>query len=88
MLEQILEDIEDLRVKKRRRGEFARCGRAGENENSGPYDRADAKSSQRPRAQGLLEPVFRLFGIRNEFVNGLLGKKLAGQTGLLTWVTG
>jgi hypothetical protein len=54
-------------------------GGAGENEDSGADDGADAQSSERPGSEGLLQPVARFVGVSNKPVNGLTGKKLIRQ---------
>jgi hypothetical protein len=60
----------------------------GQREYPRSDDRADPQCRERPRAQGLLQPVFRLFRVSDQFVDGLLGKKLAGQNGLLAFDVG
>jgi hypothetical protein len=60
------------------------CRRSAcKHKNSRANDRADAKRGQRPRAQRLRQTMPRPFRVRNQLVNGLLGKELAGQKGLL-----
>jgi hypothetical protein len=77
MVDQI---IEQRRVKDRRGVELlAGNGRADHSENSGADHRADAQRSQRPRSKRFLEPVFRLFRVRDQLVDGLLGEELAAQ---------
>ena len=81
--EEVFKDIQHLSVKQRRRGEFSgRCG-AGEHEDSGADNRPDPQCGQRPGPQSFLQPCFRALRVGDQFVDGLLGKKLAGQKGLL-----
>jgi hypothetical protein len=76
--------FEYRRVEDRLRGKsLAGNGRAYYRENARADYRADPQRRERPRPQGFLEPVFGLFGVRDQLVNGLPGKKLAGQNGLL-----
>ena len=84
VLNQVLKNVQylgmpdggDLKILSRSRG-------ARQNKYARPYDGADPQRRQRPRPQGLLQPVLRLFRVRDQLVNGLLGEQLAGQTGLL-----
>jgi len=81
--EQVLEDIQDLRVKQRRRGGLSRCRGAGQDKDSRSDNCADSQRRERPCTKCFLQPALRPFGIGDEFVDGLLGKKLAGQKRLL-----
>ena len=83
VLKQILEDIQHLRMKQRRRGKLARRRRAREHKDSRADDRTDPQRRKRPGAQGLRQTMARSFRVRDQLVNGLLGEKLAGQKGLL-----
>ena len=75
----ILENIQHLRMQQRRSGELTGRGRTSENKDSRANDGADSERRQRPRPQSLLQPAFRPFRVGDQFVNGLLGKELAGQ---------
>jgi hypothetical protein len=81
MVDQILEDG---RIKNRLRSKrLPRDGGANHSEDSRAYNSADTERGKRPRPQRFLEPMRRVFRVRNQLVNGLLGKELAGQKGLL-----
>jgi hypothetical protein len=54
-------------------------GSANYGKDSGTNHRANAKRSQRNRPEGPFEFTIRLFAIRNQFVDGLAGKKLVAQ---------
>src|SRR5215467_3786929 len=58
---------------------LARGSGAGENEYPRPDDRSDTKGGQRPRPQGLSEPMSWFLGLGNQFVDGLTAKKLAAR---------
>jgi len=64
-------------------------GRSDDGENAGANDCADAEGGQRPRAERLLEPVFRLFRLGDQLVNRLARKELVRQVEapcLLEWM--
>ena len=70
--QEIHDQVERLRVQDGRRLKiFSRGGGSGQNENARADDGADAERRQRPRAQGLTEPVFRVFRVRDQLVDGL-----------------
>ena len=83
VLNQVLEDVQHLRMQQRRCGVLASRRGAGKDKNSRADNRADSKSGERPRPQRFRQPMPRPFRVRNQLVNGLLGKELAGQKGLL-----
>ena len=60
---------------------LARRRGAGEHEDSGPNDGADAESGQRPGTEGLLEPVLGLVGLSDQFVDGLAAQQLVARVG-------
>jgi len=62
-----MQDGRDLEVLARRRG-------AGQNEDSGTDDGADAERRQAPGPERLLEPMFGLFRLRDQLVDGLGGE--------------
>ena len=72
--------VEQRRINNRRRVELLPG-------DSGPNDREDARTDNRPNAQRcqrpwpkrLLQPLFRQFGIADELVDRLAGKKLTRQ---------
>jgi len=76
---QVLEEVQHLRMQQGGPREFPGGGGASQHEDAGTDDRPDPERRQRPGTEGLLQPVFRAFGVGNQFVDGLLGKKLAGQ---------
>jgi hypothetical protein len=80
---QVLEDIQDLRVQQGRRGGLPRRGGAGQDKDSRSDNCADSQRRERPCTQCFLEPALRPFRIGDQFVDGLLGEKLAGQKRLL-----
>jgi hypothetical protein len=82
-VKQVHEQIQHLRLVKRRIAVLAGSGGAGEGKNARANDRTNPKGRKRPRSQRLFEPVLRPFRVRDQLVNGLLGEKLAGQNGLL-----
>jgi len=80
MLYQVHEDIENLGLEDRRDGEVLsgrRC--AGQDKNAGTNDGSDPECGQRPWPECFLELVLGPLGVADEFVDRLLGKKLAGQ---------
>jgi hypothetical protein len=76
---QVLKNVKNLGVQQGGRGVFSRRGRARQHEDARPDDGADTERSEGPQAQRLLQPMLRLFGFGDQLINGLLGKKLAGQ---------
>src|SRR5260370_23277743 len=56
---------------------------ADNGKNTRPDHCANAQRYKRPWPQRFFEPMFRLFGVGNQLVDGLLGEILAGQKGLL-----
>src|SRR5208283_180980 len=54
-------------------------GRSDDRENTGANDCADAEGGQRPRAERLLETMFRLFRLGDQLVNGLAREELMRQ---------
>jgi hypothetical protein len=67
-------------VKDRRRIEFLPGdGCPNDGKNSGANHGSDTKSSKRDRTESLLELTIRLFAVRDQFVDGLPGKKLVAQ---------
>jgi hypothetical protein len=56
-------------------------GGADDGKDAGADDSADAERGQRPRAEGFLEGVLRVFRVPDELVDRLAGKQLAGQVG-------
>jgi hypothetical protein len=80
---QVHEQIQHLRFVERRVAMLAGRRGAGERKNPRANDRSDPQRRQRPWSQRLFEAMFRMFRIRDQLINGLLGEKLAGQKGLL-----
>lgn len=84
MLKEVLKNVQhlgmpdggDLEV-------FSRRRRAGQHKDAGANDGPDPQRGERPRPQRLCQPVVRMLRVRDQLVNGLLGKKLAGQKRLL-----
>jgi hypothetical protein len=64
-------------------GGVAADGRPDDGEDAGADDSTDAEGCERYGAEGLLERVFGQLGVGDEFVDGLGGKDLAGQGGVL-----
>jgi hypothetical protein len=58
---------------------LSRDGRANYGKNSGTNYRANAKGGQRNRPKSPFKFTVRLFAIRDQFVDGLTGKKLVAQ---------
>jgi len=54
-------------------------GGANDGEDAGADDGADAERGQRPRAEGLFEPVLGFFRVPDQLIDRLAGNKLAGQ---------
>ena len=74
------QEVEHLRVKDGWDFEvLASGGGPGENENARADDGADTEGRKRPRAQGFLEPVARVFGVRDQLVDGLAAEELVIQ---------
>jgi hypothetical protein len=57
-------------------------GGADDGKDAGADDGPDAKRGQRPRAEGLLEPVLGFFRVPDQLIDRLAGNKLAGQGSL------
>ena len=75
--QKIHNEIERLCVQNGRRLKiFSGGGRSRKHEDSRTNNRADAERCQRPRAECFTEPVFRILGLRNQFVDGLTTKGL------------
>ena len=72
--EEILENVQHLRVKQGRRGILTGSRCAGQDKNPGTDDRPNPQRRKRPGAERLLQPALRPLGIGNQFVDGLLGK--------------
>ena len=73
--QKINNQIEHLRVQNRWSFKVLASRRcAGENEDSGTDDRADAKSRQRPRPERFFQPVSRFVGFGDQLVNGFATK--------------
>jgi len=72
---QVQEKIEHLRVKDGRDFEMlARSRGAGQNKDARTDDGPDAERRQAPWPQRLLEPMFGLFRLRDQLVDGLGGE--------------
>ena len=82
-MDQMHEQVQHLHLVKRRIAMLSRGSRAGKSKNARSNDSADPQRGKRPRPQRFLEPMRRVFRVRNQLVNGLLGEELAGQKGLL-----
>jgi hypothetical protein len=82
-MDQVHEKIKHLHLVERRITVLAGSRRPREGKNARADNGPDAQRRQRPWSKSLLEPVGRVLGVRNQLVNGLLGKKLAGQKRLL-----
>jgi hypothetical protein len=54
-------------------------GGADDGKDAGADDCADAKRGERPRAEGLLQPVFGFLRFPDQLIDRLAGKQLAGQ---------
>jgi hypothetical protein len=79
-VDEIGEEIEDLRVQNRRRFEmFPRRRSPGENKDTGANNRPDAERGQRPRPQTFFQPVSRLVRLSDQLINGLSGEELVAQ---------
>jgi hypothetical protein len=75
VLDEVGEDVGDLGMPDRGQLKvLARRRRAGQDKDAGADDGANAQRRQAPRAERLLEPVFRLLGIRDQLVDGLGGE--------------
>jgi hypothetical protein len=76
---QVHEEIEHLDLVKGRISMLSGSCRASKSKDTGADNRTYAQRGERPRAKRLLKPVLRFFRVRDQLVNGLLGKELAGQ---------
>jgi hypothetical protein len=71
------EEIDEWRIENRRRVELLTGdGCADYSENARTDDCADAKGSERDRAEGLFESVLRRFGVRDQLVDRLTSEEL------------
>jgi hypothetical protein len=60
-MNEVLKNIQNLRVPDRGNLKILSSrGRPGQNENPRADDRPDSERCERPRPEGLLQPVFRL----------------------------
>jgi hypothetical protein len=74
------DEIGQRRVQDRRGIELLACdGGPDHGEDAGPNDRANAQGGQRPRAKGLLQPMFRLLRLGDQLVNRLAREELVRQ---------
>lgn len=55
---------------------FARCRRAGKDENSRADDGADTQGGKRPGAESFLQPLSRHLGFSDQLVDRLTAEKL------------
>jgi hypothetical protein len=72
--------VKEWCVEDRRRIELlAGDGRADDGEDSRADDSANAQRGQRPRAEGLFEPMFRLLRFEDQLVDRLAREELVRQ---------
>ena len=80
MAGKVPQDVHDLGVEDGGGFEvLAGGGGAGEDEDAGADDGADAEGGERPGAEGLLELMAGFGGLGNQLVDRLTGKKLIRQ---------
>ena len=66
------DEVENRSIQDGWNGErLAGCRRSRQDENAGADDRANTESRQAPRPEGLVQPLSRLFRVRNKSIDAL-----------------